>query len=101
MRILWKLTKLVIGAAILIPVGLVLLAVGFGILGTLVGIAIMLAKLACLGLIAYGVYRVARFFMSPSPSARPAPPPAMRNLPAADPYYEAAMRELDAEIGRP
>jgi hypothetical protein len=99
MRILWKLMKLAIGAAILIPVGLVALAIGFGVLGTLVGVAIMLAKLACLGLLASGVYRVARFFMSPTP--RPAPPKARpRELPAADPYYEAAMRELDAEIGR-
>jgi hypothetical protein len=102
MRILWKLLKVMIGIAIAVPVGLVLLALAFGVLGTVVGIAILLAKLACLGLVSYGVYRVARFFMSSGPrTTSPPVTPAMRELPARDPYYEAAMRELDSEIGRP
>ena len=97
MRILWKLFKVVLAAAILIPLGLFALALAFGVLGTVVGIALLLVKLACLGLISYGVYRVARMFFGSKP--QPAPPP-VRSLPASDPYYEAAMRELDAEIER-
>jgi hypothetical protein len=97
MRSLWKLFKVVLAAAILIPVGMFAIAVTFGVLGTMVGIAMLLIRLACLGLVAYGVYRVARMFFGSS-SSRPITPPPVRSLPPSDPYYEAAMRELDAEI---
>ena len=98
MRIFWKLFKVVLAAAILIPLGLFMLALAFGLLGTLVGLALIAVKLACLGLVTYGVYRVARWFFSSG--SRPATPPPVHSLPPRDPYYEAAMRELDAEIER-
>jgi hypothetical protein len=49
------------------------------------------------------VFRVARLFMGPrSQPVPPRPVAPIRALdePERDPYYEAAMRELDAEIER-
>lgn len=99
MRIFWSLMKVIVGLAIAIPVGILVMAVTFGVLGTLLGLAFMALKLACVGLVAYGVYRVARALFWPG--SKPAAPASVRELPARDPYYEAAMRELDTEIGRP
>ena len=97
MRILWTLFKVIIGLAIAIPLGIVVLGLTLGLLGGLIGLAVVALKLACLGLVGYGLFRVARFFFAPA--AKPAYQP-VRELPAADPYYEAAVRELDAEMGR-
>ena len=97
MRILWTLFKVCLGLAIAIPVGLFVLALTAGVVGTLVGLAFMALRLAILGLIAYGVFRLARHLFWPA--AAPVVP-RVRELPAADPYYEAAMRELDTELGR-
>lgn len=96
MRALWMLIKIVLGLAIAIPLGIVALALTVGLVGTLVGIAILALKLACLGLVGYGLYRVARLAFAPSKT-----PPPVRKLPPSDPYYEAAMRELDSELGPP
>lgn len=95
MRILWTLFKIIIGLAIAIPVGLLALALTVGIVGTLVELAIVALRLAIIGLIGYGIYRVVRHFVAPS---RAAPAPVVRDLPPADPYYAAAMRELDSEL---
>lgn len=95
MRILWTVLKVIIGLAIAIPLGIVALALTLGILGTLLGLAVLALKLACVALIGYGLFRVARHFFAP---AKPTTPPA-RTLPMPDPYYEAAMRELDADMG--
>src|SRR5437870_4808490 len=96
MRILWKLVKIIIGIAIAIPLGIVAIALALGVLGGLFGIAVLVLKFAFLGLIAYGMFRAARFFLAPArkPDVQP-----VRELPMPDPYYEAAMRELDAEMG--
>ena len=97
MRILWTLLKVIVGLAIAIPVGLLALALTMGVVGTLVGLAVLALKLACLAFVGYGLYRVARFFFStPTPTVSP-----ISELPRSDPYYEAAMRELDSEMGRP
>ena len=53
-------------------------------------------RLACFGLLGYGAYRLARFIFAPSPKVA-APP--IRELSSHDPYYDAAVRELDAELG--
>ena len=95
MRGLWMLLKIVLGLAIAVPLGVVALALTLGLLGTLVGLAIVVLKLACMGLIGYGVYRVARLAFGPSRTTRP----PVRELPPSDPYYEAAMHELDSELG--
>ncbi len=95
MRILWTLFKIILGLAIAIPVGLLVLALTVGVVGTLVGLAIAALRLAIFGFVGYGLYRVVRHFVAPS---RAKMPPPVRDLPPADPYYTAAMRELDAEL---
>ena len=96
MRILWTLIKIVIGLAIAIPLGIVALVLALGVLGGLLGLALLALKLAVLGFVGYGLFRAARYFFSPSPKPSAQP---IRELPMPDPYYEAAMRELDAEMG--
>lgn len=98
MRILWTLLKVIVGLAIAIPVGILALALTAGFVGTLVGLAVMALKLACIAFVGYGLYRVARFVFSPSSKTAA---PVVHELPARDPYYEAAMRELDAEFRGP
>jgi hypothetical protein len=97
MRILWKLLKVIIGLAIAIPLLIVVLVTTVGILGALLGLAILALKLAFLGFAAYGLFRVAKYVFAPAPRARPA---NVHELPAPDPYYEAAMRELNSELRR-
>ena len=97
MRVLWTLLKVTIGLAIAIPVGIIALVLTLGILGGMLALAVLALKLAFVGFVAYGLFRVARHFLSPAP--KPAPP-TVHQLSERDPYYEAAMRELDAEIGR-
>jgi len=96
MRILWTLLKVVVGLAIAIPVGIFVLALTLGLVGTLVGLAVRVLTLACLAGVGYGVFRVGRALFAPS---RKASAPPIRELPPVDPYYQAAMRELDAELG--
>ena len=95
MRVFWMLIKIIVGLAIAIPLGIVALALTVGLVGTLVGLAFIALKLAVIGLVGYGVYRVVRMVFAP---ARPTPI-APRELPAVDRYYEAAMRELDSDLG--
>jgi len=95
MRILWTLAKIIIGLAIAIPLGIVAIALALGVLGGLLGLALLALKLAFLGFVGYGLFRAVRFFFAPSPRSNPQP---VRELTAPDPYYEAAMRELDAEM---
>ena len=96
MRILWTLLKVIIGLAIAIPLGVVALGVTIGIVGVVLGLAVLALKLACIGFVSYGLYRVVRHFLAPTPS----PIRTVGSLPMPDPYYEAAMRELDREMGR-
>jgi len=96
MRILWTLLKIVVALAIAIPLSIIVLGTALGILGAMVGLAIIALKFAIIGLIAWGAFRlVARLVGVSAGTAR-------RNaLPEAapvDPHYEAAMRELDQEL---
>ena len=77
MRILWTLLKVMIGLAIAIPVCLFVL----GLVGTVIGLAFIAARLALVGLAGYGLFRVARHFFRPSPATVP---PAIRELPSVD-----------------
>ena len=95
MRFLSTLIKVILGLAIAIPVGIVALVLAFGVLGALLGLALLALKLAFFAFVGYGLFRVARFFLAPT--AKPVQP--LRELRAPDPHYEAAMRELDAELG--
>jgi hypothetical protein len=98
MRILWTLLKVIVGLAIAIPVGFLMLALAAGVLGALLGLAMVAIKIACIGLAGYAVYRLARHMLAPAPKPRA---PAPRELPASDPYYDAALRELNSELGQP
>jgi hypothetical protein len=98
MRILWTLLKVIVGLAIAIPVAFLGLALAAGLVGTLIVLAVIALKLAIVGGIAYGLFRLARGIFAPS---RKPPQAVARELsaPSPDPYYQAAMRELDAELG--
>ena len=96
MRVLWTIFKVVVALALAIPLSILVLATALGILGALVGIAIVALKVALVAFVGYGVFRlIARLVGGPArPAARP-----IKDLPPADPHYEAAMRELDRELG--
>ena len=97
MRILWTLLKVIVALMVAIPLAIIALGLTIGVLGVLFGLAIMALKLAFVGLLAYGAFRIARGIFG-SKAAPPAT--AVRELPAArDPYYESAMRELDVALG--
>ena len=98
MRVLWTLFKIMIALAIAIPLGFFAITLALGVVGTAVALAVMAVRLGVLALIGYGVYRVARFFISPSKRSPKVETPAA--LAPVDPYYAAAMRELDAELRR-
>ncbi|HEX7980681.1 MAG TPA: hypothetical protein VF461_18905 [Gemmatimonadaceae bacterium] len=96
MRILWTFAKVVFGLALLIPLGIIVAATAFGILGVMIGLAVLALKLAVFGLVGYAVFRVVRHLIAPAPQPGS---PVIRDLPPVDRHYEAAMRELDAELG--
>jgi hypothetical protein len=98
MRIFWTLFKVILGLAIAIPLGIMALALTAGLVGTLVALAMMALRLAVIALVGYGVFRVARLMFGSRP--RRTVPRVPELPPPVDPYYEAAMRELDAEMGR-
>src|SRR4051812_32556706 len=99
MRIIWTLLKAAIALMVAIPLAIVVLGLTIGVLGALLGLAIIALKLAFFGFLAYGAFRLARrmFGGKATPEV-----PVMRGLPepSGDRYYEAAMRELDMELGR-
>jgi hypothetical protein len=98
MKVLWTLLKIVIGLVLVIPISIIVLATALGILGALVGIAILALKLAVFGLVGWGVFRlVTRLVRRPAKGKRQNP---VTELPPVDPHYEAAMRELDRELGQ-
>jgi hypothetical protein len=92
MTILWTLLKVALALVLVIPVSLLML----GVVGTVLGLTVMLLRLALLGLLAYGAFKlVGRLMRGPSPRVEPKSTP---RLTPADPYYQAAMRELDMEL---
>jgi hypothetical protein len=97
MRVLWTLLKVVIAVVVAIPLSIIVLATALGILGALVGVAILALKLVVFGLIGWAAFRlIARLLRGPSSDRRSSAP---AELPPVDPHYEAAMRELDRELG--
>jgi hypothetical protein len=97
MRILWTLAKVILGLAIAIPLGMIAIGLAMRILGGLFGIAVLVLRLAVIGFVGYGLFLAIRHFIAPR---RNHIAQSIRELPMPDPYYEAAMRELDAEMRR-
>ena len=97
MKLLWKFVKVAIALALVIPVSIIVLATALGVLGGLIGLAFLALKLAVFGLLAWGLFRLAAGLLRGS--ARPPKLNQVKQLPAPDPYYDAAMRELDRELG--
>lgn len=92
MKVLWTLVKVAAALVLVIPVSLLML----GVIGTVLGLAIMLLRLAVLGLLVFGAFKlVARLIRGPAPRVAPKETP---RLASRDPYYEAAMRELDLDL---
>ena len=97
MRVLWTVLKVALALALVIPVSIIVLGTALSIFGALLGLAIVVLKVAVAGFMVWGAFRLLRALFgrrSPSPA-----PSEVRQLPAIDPYYEAAKRELDRELG--
>ena len=97
MRVLWTLFKVVVALVVAIPVSIIVLAAALGILGALVGIAILTLKLAVFGLVGWAAFRLIKR-LTAAPTSRKSKSP-VADLPPVDRYYQAAMRELDRELG--
>jgi hypothetical protein len=97
MRVLWTLLKIVIVLVLAIPISIIVLATALGILGTLVGIAFLALKLAVFGLVGWAVFRLVTRLVGGRASGKRTS--TITELPPVDPHYEAAMRELDRELG--
>lgn len=99
MRVLWTLLKVVIGLAIVLPISIIALVAVLGVLGALLGLAILVLKVAVAGVLVWGGFKLlATLVRGRAPRAQPrgiaAPAPVDR-------YEEAALRELDLELGEP
>jgi|SwirhisoilCB1_FD_contig_51_2175613_length_551_multi_2_in_0_out_0_2 hypothetical protein len=99
MRILWTAVKLVLALVVVVPISIIVLAVTLGLFGALVGLAIVVLKLAIFGLLALFLLRLLGGLIFGR--ARGAQAQATPELPPRDPHYEAAMRELDRELHGP
>ena len=97
MKLLWTLVKVALALALVIPVGIIALALALGIAGALVGLAFVALKVAVFGLAVYGAAKLITYLLR-GPRAAPQPA-APAPLPPVDPYYQAAMRELDRDVG--
>ena len=96
MKVLWTIVKVVLGLAILVPVSILVLSIALGALGALVGLAVAVLRLAIIGCLVYGVFKLGTMLFG---GRRHLDPVRLKELPPPDPYYEAAKRELDQHIG--
>jgi hypothetical protein len=97
MKVLWTLLKVVIVLVVAVPLSIIVLATALGILGALVGVAMLALKVVVFGLVGWAAFRlIARLLGAPSRDRRKS---VIAELPPVDPHYEAAMRELDRELG--
>ena len=97
MRLLWTLGKVLLALVLIVPAAMIVLATMLGLLGTVLGLTVLAIRVAMVGVIGWGAFRLFNaLFGAPSPSPRVMTLP---QLPPRDPHYEAAMRELDQELG--
>lgn len=97
MRLLWGVLKVLVVLALIVPLSIVALATALGIFGALVGLAFFALRIAVAGLVVWGVYRLAKTLFAGG--SRNSVLGETRYLPPVDPHYEAAIRELDQELG--
>src|SRR5688500_1542835 len=97
MRVLWKLVKVAMALAVVIPLSIIALVLALGVLGGLFGLAVLALKLAFVGLVVWGLFRLVGGVVCGT--TRRSTPNQVKQLPASDPYYDAAVRELDRELG--
>lgn len=96
MKVLWTLLKVMLVLLLVIPVSMFVLGTAFSVLGAIFGLAVLALRVAMAGAIVYGLFRLGSAIFG----RRQGPAPAeVRALPPVDPYYEAAKRELDRELG--
>lgn len=97
MKALWTLLKVVLVLLLVIPLSMFVLGTAFTVLGAILGLAIIALRVAVAGLIIYGLFKLGSAIFG---GRKQRPEPAeIRALPPVDPYYEAAKRELDRELG--
>ena len=99
MKVFWTFLKVVLVLALLGPLAIIALATTLGILGALVGLAFFALRIAFVGFVIWGAYRLLKALFG-SDTPKPVSP-EVRSLPPRDPHYEAALRELDRELGSP
>ncbi len=98
MKVLWTFLKVVLALVLAIPIAAIVLGTALGILGALVAIAVLALKLVVFGLVGWAAFRlITRLIGAPARGKGKSTP--VEQLPATDPHYEAAMRELDRELG--
>lgn len=97
MRLLWTLLKVVLVLALILPVSIIVLATVLGVFGAMLGLAFLALRLAVVGLIAYGAFRLIAALVR-GPKSTPVLK-EVQPLPPVDKHYEAALRELDRELG--
>jgi hypothetical protein len=97
-RLVWNLFKSAMVLAIAIPLAIIVFATALGIFGALLGLAILALRIAIVGLIAWGVFRLGKALFGGSRS-RTRADESRQLAPVHDRYYEAAKRELDRELG--
>lgn len=99
MKVLWTLLKVVLVLVVALPVAIIVLGTVLGIFGALLGLAILALKVVVVGAVAWGAFKLfARLLRGPAPAA------PVRDIPRVAPvdrHYEAALRELDRELGEP
>lgn len=99
MRLLWTVLKVAIALVFALPIAIIVLATVLGVFGALLGLAFLALRIAVLGLLCYGAFRIASWLLRGVMSTPQPQPRDVNPLPKVDPHYEAAMRELDRELG--
>ena len=99
MKVLWTFLKVVIALLVVVPVSIIALATALGILGALLGVAVLALKFVVFGFVCWMAFRlIARLTCGRSRARRTSQTTQLPPAPV-DPHYEAAMRELDQELG--
>lgn len=96
MQLLWTFVKVVLALALAVAVAMIVLPTALGLIGMLIGLAVLTLRLAFFGLLAYGAFRLFTALFGGRKRTAPVP---LVEIPRPDPYYEAAKRELDQELG--